>query len=96
MHDIDKVIRTTSAFKILSDPTRFKILCLLLKEKDGMCVNEIADSVCVSNSAASHQLSKLESKGVVLSFREGQTICYELKHNSFTKNLISVIGIFKR
>lgn len=96
MQDVDKIIKTTSAFKILSDPTRFKILCLLLKERDGMCVNEIADSVGISHSAASHQLSKLESKGVVTSFREGQMVCYEMKHNVFTKNLINVIDIFKR
>lgn len=95
MNEIDYIVQTTSAFKILSDPTRFKIVCLLLKNAEGICVNEIADSVSISHSAVSHQLSKLEAKGVVTSFREGQTICYELKKNAFTKNLIHVIRIFK-
>ena len=94
--DIHKIIQTTSAFKILSDPTRFRLLCLLYKSHDGMCVYELAEAAEISHSAASHQLSKLELKGVVESFREGQTICYKLRDSRFTKNLIHVMTIFTR
>ena len=94
IQDIDKVTETTSTFKILSDPTRFRLLCLLHKSHDGMCVYELAEAACISHSAASHQLSKLELRGVVQSFREGQTVCYKLRSSCFTKNLIHVMKIF--
>lgn len=96
VHDIDKVVRTTSAFKILSDPTRFKILCLLCENHEGMCVYELAEAAEISHSAASHQLGKLELKGVVDSFREGQMVCYRMRDSLFTKNLIHVMKIFTR
>lgn len=92
---INQIVEVSTSFKILSDPTRLKILCLLFENSDGLCVYEIAEQVDVSNSAVSHQLSKLEARGVVQSFREGQTICYKANKNSLTKNLESVIEIFK-
>ena len=92
----EQVIKTTTAFKILSDPTRFKMLCLLSESKEGLCVGELADAVGVSHSAASHQLTKLEARGVVTSFREGQEVCYELQNDSFTRNLIRVMKTFAR
>lgn len=92
---LEKVLETTSAFKILSDPTRFKIVCLLITHKDGMCVNELAEELDISQSAVSHQLAKLESRNVVCRFRHGQMVCYQLLSNSLTKNLRRVITIFQ-
>jgi ArsR family transcriptional regulator, lead/cadmium/zinc/bismuth-responsive transcriptional repressor len=94
--DLQRITNTASSFKILADPTRFNILCKLIKSKDGMCVSEIADTVGISHSAASHQLAKLEAHSVVRSFREGQRMCYRLQKNPFTKNLIEVTKIFRR
>ena len=91
---IDEVVKTTTAFKILSDPTRFRMLCLLAREKEGLCVGELAEAVGVSHSAASHQLAKLEAHRVVVSFRKGQEVCYELEHNEFTQNLLRVMKVF--
>ena len=90
------IIKTTTAFKILSDPTRFKMLCLLARTKEGLCVNELADAVGISQSAVSHQLSKLEARGVVASYRKGQMVCYTLQNNSFTQNLVRVMQAFVR
>jgi ArsR family transcriptional regulator len=84
----------TTIFKILSDPTRLRILTLLLGEGKELCVYEIAEGVGISHSAASHQLSKLEAHNVVTSFREGQTICYEVAETEQAKKLISVIRLF--
>ena len=94
LQPLDKILETTSAFKILADPTRFKIICLLMKHRDGMCVHEIADTIEITQSAASHQLAKLEARDVVSSYREGQMVCYSLKDTPFTKNLERVISIF--
>ena len=93
-NDLNYVLRTTAAFRLLSDPTRFRILCLLSKAKNGMCVYEIAEAVGISHSAASHQMSKLEARSVVKCYREGQSICYELQNSEFTKNLIRVMRSF--
>lgn len=80
--------------KILSDPTRVKIILALYKNGD-MCVSEIAEYVDMSQSATSHQLSKLEAKEIVLCYRHGQKMCYELAKNKFTKKLIKILKIIK-
>lgn len=63
--------------KILSDETRVKILGLLVRNPDGICVYEIAEAVGASHSATSHQLAKLEAKEIVECYRDGQKMCYE-------------------
>ncbi len=93
---INKIAQVSSACKLLSDPTRLKILCLLFENRMGLCVNEIAEHVGISHSAASHQLTKLEARNIVTSFREGQMICYAISDNNETRNLEKVISIFRR
>ena len=46
-------------FKVLSDPTRIRILSLLAHEE--MCVTCIADSLGMTHSAISHQLRLLRA-----------------------------------
>ena len=92
---MDKVFETVTAFKILSDPTRLRIVCMLRRVGEPKCVNEIAETVGISHSAASHQLAKLEMHEVVHSFRDGQTICYALRDNPETKKLLQVVDIYK-
>lgn len=87
--------KATTVFKLLSDPTRYKILSLLFDAKDGLCVYEIAEAVGISHSATSHQLAKLEARGIVLSFREGQTICYEIRKGELTDNLKHAMNTFE-
>ena len=94
--DTKKIVEVASAFRLLSDPTRCKIVCLLIKNAEGMCVYELAEAVSVSHSAASHQLSKLEDKGVVECHRIGQQMCYKLLDTPFTKNLKQVISVFNQ
>ncbi len=43
--DDNYISKATSTFKLLSDPTRFKILYMLYKSNDGLCVYEIADAI---------------------------------------------------
>ena len=63
-------------FKILADPTRYKIIKLILKKGDELCVSDIAKEVGVSQSAVSHQLAKLEDEEIVSGVRNGQEVCY--------------------
>ena len=89
------ILKATSTFKLPSDPTRFKILYLLYKSEDGLCVHEIADAVPISHSAASHQLSRLEDRGIVNSFREGQSVCYRFKESTYNTEIITIMKRFK-
>jgi len=91
---IDQIIKTTSAFRLLSDPTRCKMILLLSKRKDGMCVYEIAEAIGISHSAISHQLAKLEMKEIVAPIRQGKEICYQLNGTSFVRNILHVMKIF--
>jgi ArsR family transcriptional regulator len=85
----------TTSFKVLADPTRFKILMLLMHcGSDGICVNEIAEAANVSHSAASHQLAKLEARTIVSGYRDGQTICYVLNDNQLVERLRSAVTVF--
>ena len=66
-------------FKIFGDMTRVKILFSLL---DGeMCVCAIAELLCMTQSAISHQLKILKDANLVGNRREGKTIYYFLKDN---------------
>ena len=92
---LEKIAEASTIFKLLADPTRLKILCLLFDNKEGLCVNEIAEHVGISHSAASHQLAKLEARSVVSSFRDGQMVCYAVVENKSNKNLERVVNLFR-
>ncbi len=69
-----KVEKVSQLFKMLSDPTRLKILLYL---KDGeQNVTAITQAVEMEQSAVSHQLRLLRENHVVKSHREGKAILY--------------------
>ncbi len=72
----EEVERVCNLFRVLSEPSRLKIVMALLQGE--MCVLHIAESVNGAQSAVSHQLRVLKDNGVVKSRREGQNICYSL------------------
>lgn len=63
-------------FKVFGDPTRLKILYVLLCSE--MCVYDIATILGMSQSAISHQLRVLKQMDLVKNRREGKTIFYSL------------------
>ena len=63
-------------FKVLSDPTRIKILELLSRET--MCVNNIALSLNMTPSAISHQLRLLRHNKLVKHSKLGKEVMYAL------------------
>ncbi len=63
-------------FKVFGDPTRLRVLSVLI---DGeLCVQDIADSLDMTQSAISHQLKILKNSHLVKSRREGKQIMYAL------------------
>lgn len=70
-------------FKVLGDPTRFKIIdTLRYGEK---CVSEICTALDMSPSAVSHQLNTLKKAKVVKSRREGKNIFYSFDDEHVTE-----------
>ncbi len=70
------VENTANLFKALGDPTRMKIICAL--SKDELCVQCLADTLNMEQSAISHQLKILRDLRVVTARREGKSIFYAL------------------
>ena len=76
---IDKqeaLLKLAELFKILGDPTRLKIVELLLENE--MCVNHIAETRGMGQSAISHQLRVLRQARLVTYRKEGKTAYYSL------------------
>lgn len=63
-------------FKIFGDPTRIRILYVMLDKE--RCVNDIAGHLQMSQSSVSHQLRILKTSKLVKSRREGKSIYYSL------------------
>ncbi len=70
------VVQIADLFKGFADPTRVKILSLLLEQE--MCVTCIASEVDLSQSAVSHQLRILKQMHLIKFRREGKNILYSL------------------
>ena len=66
----------TEFFKVLGNPTRIRIL-LLLMEQDAN-VSDLAERLGMTQSAVSHQLNLLKSNKLVRRRREGKMIFYTL------------------
>ncbi len=62
--------------KALGDPTRLGVLAALLGGE--MCVCDLAAFAATSESAMSHQLTRLRDLGLVAARREGQCLFYYL------------------
>lgn len=68
--------RVAELFKAFSDPTRVKIIAVLVDREQN--VGEIASAVGMSESAVSHHLSGLRQLRLVRSRRDGRQIFYTL------------------
>ncbi len=64
------------SFKALADPTRLRILALLLEDERG--VTDLAEHLAVSQSAVSHQLRILRTLDIVRYRKEGREVFYHL------------------
>lgn len=63
-------------FKVLGDPTRLRILRVLMNQD--VCVRDIADELGMGQSAVSHQLRILRDARLVQFRRDGKTVYYSL------------------
>jgi DNA-binding transcriptional ArsR family regulator len=76
MPDDELLLDLADLFKVFSDSTRVKIICVLLRAE--MCVCDIAALLGMSKSAISHQLRTLRQTRLVKYRREGKVVYYSL------------------
>lgn len=72
----DELYYLAELFKIFGDSTRIRILYAL--QEGEKCVQDIADSIGMSQSSVSHQLRILKQSRLVRFRRDGRTIYYSL------------------
>ena len=77
----ESLLKLAELFKILGDPTRLKIVELLLESE--MCVNHIAETMEMGQSAISHQLRVLRQARLVTYRKDGKTAYYSLNDDHF-------------
>ena len=76
MPEEDKLYDLADFFKVFADPTRIKILYVLMCSE--MCVCDLAQILNMTQSAISHQLRTLKQMDLVRNRREGKTVFYSL------------------
>ena len=63
-------------FKVISEPSRLKILLALSAGE--LCVEHITEAVCGNQSAVSHQLRTLKDNRILKCRREGKKVLYSI------------------
>ncbi|EKD34024.1 MAG: transcriptional regulator, ArsR family [uncultured bacterium] len=76
MLDERTIVELAEIFKVLSEPTRVRILQALSEEE--LCVCDIAAVVETTPSAISHQLRILRTNRLVKSRKDGKMVYYSL------------------
>jgi len=79
--------------KVLSDPNRLRIMCLLLRGE--RCVCEVEKELGISQQLASHHLNVLRESGLLRVRREGTSSYYavvEDKLDRVTEVFLSYLG----
>jgi len=76
--DYESIEEQATLFGVLADPTRLKLLRLLLQQREpnALCVNALAYRLGVTQSAVSQHLRVLKSAGLVKGERRGYRIHY--------------------
>ncbi len=92
MHKIEKLAET---FKALSDPTRLRLVKLLGESGGVLCVNALAHTLGVTQSAVSQHLRVLRHAGLVRGERRGYFVHYSLDQDGlgqYKATLLETLG----
>lgn len=84
--NIKAITALSEIFKVLSDPTRLRIVLALSMEE--LCVCDLATLINVSISAISHQLRLLKGMKIVTYRKAGKMVYYSLD-DQHVRNLIN-------
>lgn len=79
------MIKHHEIFKGLADPTRLRIVALLLERE--LCVCDLMAVLRLPQSTVSRHMIRLKSAGLVLDRRTGKWVHYRLESNSMVDDL---------
>lgn len=71
------IVELAEGLKVISDPNRLRIICLLLRGE--RCVCEVERELEISQQLASHHLNVLKESGFLTSRREGTSSYYAVE-----------------
>ena len=71
------IVDLAEDLKVLSDPNRLRIMCLLLRGE--RCVCEVEEELRISQQLASHHLNVLKESGFLSSRKEGTSSYYAVE-----------------
>lgn len=69
-------------FKVVGEQSRYKLVCLLGKESDGLSVSEITKHLKLKQPTVTHHLQVLRSVDAVQSEKSGRKNIYQLNRNA--------------
>ena len=106
INTVDDIEKLAEIFKVLSDPTRLRLILLLkecsteehIEDECGggpLCVNALTRKLGVTQSAVSQHLRILRQTGLVRGERRGTFIHYSLDQDAFMKyknELLDALG----
>ena len=72
----EKIAEMGARFKVISEPSRLKIILAL--EGGELCVEHITEAVGGNQSAVSHQLKILKDNKIIKGRRQGQKMLYSV------------------
>lgn len=84
----------SSILRVLGDPTRLRLLRLLLEAETELCVCELVDSLEESQYNVSKHVTALKAAGLVASRRDGRWVYYRaLRGGSpFHRHVLSTVA----
>lgn len=81
---LNKLETASEMLKAIAHPIRIAIVGMLDNDKK-LSVTEIHEALEIEQAVASHHLSILKNKGVLLSERSGKNCYYSLKHQRLSQ-----------
>ncbi|MBW7921707.1 MAG: winged helix-turn-helix transcriptional regulator [Rubellimicrobium sp.] len=81
-----------SLLKLLSNPSRLRILCALLP--GDQCVGQLEESLGASQSYVSGQLARMRAEGLVAGIRDGRSVRYRLNDERLAPILERLYEVF--
>lgn len=72
--------------KTVGDESRLRILCVIFDERK-ICVSEIAAKLDLSVAIVSHHLRAMQDEGLLIPYRDGKHVCYQVADEKFMDDL---------
>jgi DNA-binding transcriptional ArsR family regulator len=83
-------------FKILGNPNRLKIICILSKSDDKEAtVSQIAQRLNITQPAASQHLKLLKTAKIVKSEKKGSNIYYKINTETLTQHKECIDALYQ-